>query len=431
MPKASSALPRITQRLLIRTIFLLIAVGVLFTTYRFFENQKNDFNFGSSSASGVLAATRTSGQGSEAVLIEQDGSIKGTDSYKSGVTDRDLVWRPDGRFLFFMSDRSGGTYRVFRWNPDQTDAEIRTVGARGRSSPTFPNDDPTDADNHMLIISGGSVESLDPKTEQSPQHLPPSTSTITEGSADDEQGGSEALFEALYGKLGTSFSYARWCKGDRYIAAIMDRDGGQVLVLQDMTPKDGKLPKIIPVVAGDHVQFDISPKDGSVVFIVQGFQWPDLDNIPPAFVKGNHITTPFRNLIGFFDPDQKGVQPIAASVDDKVCFGSPAVSPDGSMVVATSGTYDQSSASLTPKFLISFPVQRAAGQAATRILPGEVYEPSWSPDGKLIAFAMRANGKRDIYTVHPDGSSQINLTGGKGEFGNPKFNPQLKAAPTQ
>jgi hypothetical protein len=430
MATGSVSQPKITQKLLSRTVFLLFFLAVMFAAYRYVESRKSDFNYGSSSAAGIIAAIQRTDDGSKVVLIEPDGAIKTTDSWKAGVSDRDPVWSPDGKFLFFVSDRSGNTFHVYRWNPDQSDAEARTVGSRGRTNPTFPADDVPDAPNNMLIIGGGTVQALEPSSRQTPQILPPSTSTITNSSADNEQGGSEALFESLYGNLGTSFGYARWCKSNQFIAAIMKRDGGEVLVLQNMTPgQDGKLPPIAPIVAGDHVAFDVSPKDGSLVFTVQGFQWPDPNHIPEEFKKGNHITTPFRHLVGFIDPGSKTpLSPIVASRDDKAAFASPAISPDGSKVLVTGGTYDSSGQNLSSIALLSFPIQVGGASAQSKLADGEIYEPAWSHDGRLIAFAMRANGKRDIYTMHEDGTSQVNITGGKGDFGNPLINPQEKAS---
>jgi Tol biopolymer transport system component len=38
------------------------------------------------------------------------------------------------------------------------------------------------------------------------------------------------------------------------------------------------------------------------------------------------------------------------------------------------------------------------------------WNPSWSPDGRRIAFASDRDGNREIYVMNADGSGQINLT---------------------
>jgi Tol biopolymer transport system component len=49
--------------------------------------------------------------------------------------------------------------------------------------------------------------------------------------------------------------------------------------------------------------------------------------------------------------------------------------------------------------------------------------PSWSPDGKLIAFTSFRNGKGDIYVMHPDGSHQRRLTTSKAHDDLPAWSP--------
>lgn len=42
--------------------------------------------------------------------------------------------------------------------------------------------------------------------------------------------------------------------------------------------------------------------------------------------------------------------------------------------------------------------------------PGYHVEPAWSPDGEWIAFRSIREGNHEIYIVHPDGTSETNLT---------------------
>jgi hypothetical protein len=313
---------------------------------------------------------------------------------------------------------------VFRWNPGADDASSRTIDRSNRSAISFPGDMKSpDANDMLLMVSGGNVQTLDAKKQTTPVVLPPPSSTITE-SKDEEQGGPQALFQALYGDLGTSFRFARYCKSGRFIAAVMEREGGEVLILQNMQPKDGQLPRPIPVVAGDRVDFDVNPIDGSIVYVAQNFKLPDPDHVPAMFRKGNRIVLPFKHVVGFIDPEKGAQAPIGATGDNNVSFGSPAVSPDGSSVLLVVGPYDPSTSSQVAKEILTVPIKPGGIQARSVLVEGDAHEPAWSPDGSSVVFAMRSNGHRDIYKIAKDGSNQVNLTAGKGDFSLPLFSPQ-------
>lgn len=419
MSQPQPAQPKIVQKLLVRTTVALLGLAAVFGVYRWATEQKGDFDRGGDSA-GMLAAVRLEDEGQQVVLIKPDGSIVGTQSWKPGVTDREPMWSPDGRFLFFCSDREDSTFNVFRWNPDKDDADSRTFGRTSRSNPTFAPDGALDS---LLIIAGGAVRELDPSTKKTPQVLPPTNAEIAQ-SQGDEGPTTEGSFSAIYGSLGKSFRLARYIDADkRYIAAIMRRDEGELLVLQDLQPVNEHVPKPRPVVAGDRIDFDVS-KDGTVAFSVQNFRWPDPAQAPEQFRKGNRITVPFRNLVGLTTPTEPALKIVAASSDDKTAFGSPRIGPDGARMLLIQGEVQEGS--LRPVGLLTLPVRERGIAQASPLLKGEVYEPAWSPDGKRIAYAKRVNGKRDLYTMTAEGSDEKNLTGGKASFMTPLFSPQSK-----
>ena len=424
-PEPTTAQPKISQKMILRTAILLFVLAIMFVGYRYVESQHGDFNFGDANSSGLISAIQTKDNGQEAVIIHPDGAITGTAAWKDGVSDRDVVWQPDGRFLYFVSDRTGNTYHLYRWNPAQDSADQMTGGTRGRSAPSFPADDATDAADYMLMICGGVIQGFDPKRKITPQILPKPTANITQ-STDVEESGSEGEFQALYGKIGTAFRSARYIKGNRFIVAVIERDNGEVLIAQEVEPKDGK-PHPFSIIAGGHIDYDVNPKDGSVVFTVQNFQFPDPDHVPTEFIKNNKVTRPVNHAIGMFDPDNPGLVMIGRRMDDKVAFGAPAISPDGASVLLTEGPYDPTTQSMQSQQMISCPIKQQGLQMNSTVVRGEVYEPSWSPDGSKIVFVMRNHGKRDIYTMSSDGSSQTDLTSGKGDFSFPRFSPQVKA----
>jgi Tol biopolymer transport system component len=71
-------------------------------------------------------------------------------------------------------------------------------------------------------------------------------------------------------------------------------------------------------------------------------------------------------------------------------------------------------------------IAAADGSRARRITPrrlGEVQYPSWSPDGRAIAFQLSAGRAFDLYTVGPDGSGLRRLTHGEGFTEWPMWSP--------
>ena len=57
-------------------------------------------------------------------------------------------------------------------------------------------------------------------------------------------------------------------------------------------------------------------------------------------------------------------------------------------------------------------------------------DPSWSPDGKRIAFVSNRGGHLDIYVMDGDGGNQRNLTNNPDDDTDPAwFNPVFAVAP--
>ncbi len=410
------AQPKIVQTLLKRTAIVLAGFAAIFGGLRWMQSRQGDYDNGGDST-GMIAAVQLEANGQKAVLIKPDGTVVSTKSWKDGATDREPVWSPDGKFLFFCSDRQNNTFNVFRWNPQTDDAQTRTEKGGSRSNPTFA---PGQTDDDPLIVMGGFVRQLDPSTGKTPQILPPVNAEIAQSGAGDEEGTEGSL--SVYGTLGKSFRVARYLPDKRGIVAVLRRDEGESLILQDMTPgANGKLSKPRPIVAGDHVDFDIDPTSGTIAFTVQNFRWPDPATVPEQFRKGSRLTVPFRNMVGLLDASKGQQVIVAAAPDDRVGFGSPRVSPDGTRLLLLQGRMEDGS--LRPETLLTLPMREAGIQQASNLVKGEVYEPTWSPDSKRVAYAKRIGGKRDLFTMSADGTDEKSLTNGKGDFTTPLFSP--------
>ena len=427
---AKSITPKIARKLVTRSVILMITLAVLFYGYHWAQQQKGDFDFAPANTSGMVAAIRLEDEGSRAVAFGADGKLIENPGYEPGNTDRDLVWQPDGNRVFFVSDRAkvAGTnvkaFNIFRWNPTTGDMPSqRTEGTRGRSNPSFSDEEAEGKNASALIVSGGFVLEFTPKDKSTRQVLPPVSNEVAAGK-EEEGDGSVSQFSQAYENLGTSFRIAKWVKGKRYIAAVMRSDTGEVLVLQDLEPGDKGLKPPRPVVAGEHVEIAISPKDGKVVYSVQNFRWPNDKMIPDQFKKGNVVTVPFRHSIGIFDPENPDESaPVAISNSDKIAFGQPSISPDSSVIAVTVGNFADTA--LAPKQLVVMPLRSGGGASPAVLVQGEVYEPSWHPNGKSLVYVKRANGKRTLFTIGNDGSNEKALST-DGDFASPKFSPQSK-----
>jgi TolB protein len=94
----------------------------------------------------------------------------------------------------------------------------------------------------------------------------------------------------------------------------------------------------------------------------------------------------------------------------------PAWSPDGMRIVfVTNQPVRQDGFDLV--------VANADGTHAHRLTHNDVYEmgPSWSPDGKWIAYHAGNGGDHDLYLMHPDGSGTRRVTRAGGEM--PTWSP--------
>ncbi|MBW2555240.1 MAG: PD40 domain-containing protein, partial [Deltaproteobacteria bacterium] len=57
--------------------------------------------------------------------------------------------------------------------------------------------------------------------------------------------------------------------------------------------------------------------------------------------------------------------------------------------------------------------------------PGSNESPSWSPNGRHIAFSSSRSGSKKVYIMLADGSGERAVTWGKGNDTNPCWSPYL------
>lgn len=419
------------RKLALRFAIGLFLIALLILGYQWIRGLGTDIagRFGGAKdTKGWIAAIEMRGdQGHQAVIFKPDGAKVLSPDFKDGAQDQGIAWRPDGKFLFFSSDREEATLDIYRWDPDAGRVERVSYGSRGKTNLAFGPPGYALGNETGLITAGGFVLEYDSKDKSTRQLLPPAAGEPTAGGTEGTVG---TQFDRIYDRLGQSFREAKWTRDRRHIVATMVRESGeQVLVLQTMEAvkaADGsaRVPPPVAIAAGEKIEFDVGI-DGKVVFTTLGFEFPDPQQIPPQFVQNGRVTPPYRHAISFFDPDEpsQGVQNIAISQEDTTCFGQPRIAPDGSAVLFLAGSLEESG-EFSPQGLALAPIENGGGTKAKPVTQGPVREADWAPDASRIAFVKRGpKGNRAIFTVAPDGTGEKEVSGGSGDYAWPKFSP--------
>lgn len=420
--------PKNLRRMLYRSAVLLFVVAAAIVGYRFYAAWSQDIDLpAAADTSGYVSAIQLLEEGSQAVVFKPDGTLLPSPGYSPGKNDKDAVWRPDGHRLFFISDREDNAQNVYRWNFGAGSVARRTYNSRTKGIPAFlPGSQEAGT---ALITSGPFVLEFDPSRATTRQVLPP---VAKDRVAVDDEGGAGGQFDAAYRILGNSFREAKWTPDKRFVAAVMRREEGEALILQEI--EGDKSP--IPIVAGDHIEFDVDPATGRVVFLVLNFRFIDPKQAPPELIKEGRIVLPFRHVVSVIDPalisnPETARQPgatleILRSSKDEEAFHELSVAPDGSRILLVVGRYDPDKGRVEPEAMASMPMVEG-GQGGSLILRAKVYEPSWHPNSSTIAFVMyNAQGKRAVHTINRDGGGLKDLSGDRGDFAFPRLSPQSK-----
>lgn len=319
------------------------------------------------------------------VMLLPDGdTLKITDDPHD---DRSPDWAPDGKKLVFSSNRRENVYQLWTVDPDGKGLMQLTLGGGAKLAPFYDRDG-----KHILHIAQGLVTEIDVKGVHATQ-LIPSAEQMT-------------FVRETYGQI--AFRYAKR-PTPNLIAAVQRIDEGEQAVLQDLTATQQQL--ALPVlISGEQVDLDWAPQGLSLVVAGAGLRVPTPEG---EQLMGGVIRFDFGEKIEEVRP-----QPLWLSPDNTQAAIEVAWSPDGSRVAFVLCEREPDG-SLRRVGLATVP---EAGGIPTVVVRGEVYHPSWAPDGQQLVFAMGKPGSRHIYTVRIDGTELTQRTQ-EGDYITPRWSP--------
>lgn len=146
----------------------------------------------------------------------------------------------------------------------------------------------------------------------------------------------------------------------------------------------------------------------------------DVPNPPDADISLTPVLTPGDN------------GPATPSTISKTPPSTPPIVPAPTLTPALTPTPSSSAiqvSTLTGKIVFDYEsdiyVMNAAGSERTRLTthPAEDFDPTWSPDGKSIAFRSHRDGNEEVYIMNADGTAQTNLTNNPTSDYSPAWSP--------
>ena len=200
------------------------------------------------------------------------------------------------------------------------------------------------------------------------------------------------------------------------IAFVSDRNGNREIYVMDA---DGKKQRRLTNNDFPDTNPSWSP-DGRRIIFVSDRNKNIAAEEGPIMVDGGIIIGDMRKRPQIYVMDADGKNPRRLS-NAHIAEWHPSWSPDGKRIAFTS-----SGGKTTADGHWGIYVMDADGKNPRRLSndPVDDRDPSWSPDGKYIAFSRRRSGARlDIYVMDADGKNQQRLTKNPSEDREPSWSP--------
>ena len=230
----------------------------------------------------------------------------------------------------------------------------------------------------------------------------------------------------------------QWSPDGKRLAYLSDFGPLNALVVMDMyggptrylTPDGSQALHLVWSPDGKHIAYEAVVGDNRDIYVVDACDTPAcepnphnltgdsrLDSNPSWSPNGRQIVflSSRTGQIEIFVIDVDGSSIRQLTQDSHADLSAPQWSPDGQQIAFASsqgGNWD------VYVMDAACPDQPPYCEGSLRNLslnPAGDTQPTWSPDGKWIAFTSHRDGNNDIYLVSPDGSNLRNLTNNPAE----------------
>jgi len=401
---------------------------------------------------GRIRFVRLDGKISYSYVMNADGSDVRREAAIPGLARG--LWSPDGTKVFYQ--REGGGSTVFIANADGSDEKQLTFNAGNTSwSPDSKKlvlqvwsetpDGKKNSDIFIYTLASGELQPVvsHPAFDGDPSFAPDARSILF---VSDRDGNIEIYRQDLetgnvmrltdnpghdsypsYSPDGTQIVFNSDREGENTDVYLMDSDGGGLKKLTNLASTEYAASN--PWSPDGTQLLVISDKDGAEniylmnvePFDAREFGITQLPATQPDYLGNNSSLVYFRPIgdeggeIRSFDQVSKQDQVLA--VVERL-NGQPSVSPDFKRILFTDFVDDNTE-------IISISVDGKDRVNLTRNASKDLM-PSWSPDGRKIAFSTNRGGdlqRYDIWTMNPDGSDQQLAYRDEGSSVNPIWTP--------
>lgn len=374
------------ERTLVGILFAVILIGAL-SLIRSQPWGRLDLRFFKPDTVGWIVCVKRNANGTgDIVMLKPDGEQHLLTQDEND--DDSPSWSPDGKKLVFSSNRRDGVYQLWTIDPDGKGLSQLTIGGGAKQAPVYDRDG-----EYILHIAQGLVAQVDKKGVHARQLIP-----------------LPQQMEQVREQVGqVAFRYARRYNFD-LISAIQRTDEGELAVLQDLETASQQF--VLPVLLkGERLDLDWAYRSPLLVVSGAGVEVPD----EQGTVRSVGAIIRFDLTKGLKEME---VRPLWLSPDNQEAALEVAYSPDDSRIAFVLAER-QPNGKLVRKGLYTVP---SDGGVPTEIVAGEVYEPSWSPDGQYLVFTMGKVGARQLYTVKIDGTELKQRTQ-EGDYLSPRWSP--------